>query len=176
MSKAVFLDRDGTLIVDQGYLCDPDRITLIEGVIPALTRIQQAGFLLGIVTNQSTIGRRLRTSMHVEEVNARVQAMFSRHGVDIGAVCYCPHVPEDACSCRKPKPGLLLAAADLLGVDIRQSAMIGDNYSDIEAGEAARCPVNVLLAPTPHPGILVASDIGQAADLVLEKLSGRSIS
>jgi len=174
LSKAVFLDRDGTLILDQGYLCDPDRITLIEGVIPALTRIQQAGFLLGVVTNQSAIGRGLRTAMQVEEMNARLRAMFARHGIEIGAACYCPHVPEDGCSCRKPKPGLLLAAAEILGVDIRQSAMIGDNRSDIEAGEAAGCPVNVLLSPIPCHGILVAKDMGEAADLVIEKLSRRS--
>jgi D-glycero-D-manno-heptose 1,7-bisphosphate phosphatase len=143
--RAVFADRDGTLIEDPGYLADPDGVVLLPGAAHALARLRDHGFVLVVVSNQSGIARGLITEEQAAAVHARFVAELAGRGVQLDAVRYCPHGPNDGCVCRKPLPGLLLEAAEELGVDPARSFMVGDTPSDIEAGKRAGC-MTILLA------------------------------
>ena len=136
MNRAVFLDRDGTLIVDAVYPKDPERVKLVPHVIEALLELQRR-FLLVIVSNQSGIGRGLITPEEARAVHERVMQVFDREGVRFADAYYCPHAPGEGCACRKPAPGMLLDAAAALGVELARSVMIGDRASDVAAGRAA---------------------------------------
>ena len=131
--RALFLDRDGTLIVDVGYPRDPALVQLLPGAAEALRRRTEP---LVIVSNQSGIGRGLITPAEAAAVHARVLEMFAAEGVAFAASYFCPHVPDDHCICRKPKPGLLEQAARELDLDLAASTIIGDKPSDVEAGAA----------------------------------------
>ncbi len=143
MNKAVFLDRDGTIIEHVHYLKDPSKVTIVQGGIEALRALQSDGFLLVVVSNQSLVGRGFGTVEEVEAVNARTLELFSEAGVTIDCVKYCPHHPDDACACRKPKPGMLLEASNELHIDLGRSVMIGDNMLDAEAGMNAGCGLSI---------------------------------
>ena len=143
---AVFLDRDGTLIDDVGYPRDPARVRLVEGAAEALAQLREAGFRLVVVSNQSGIGRGLISEDEARSVHERFVAELERRGARLDGVRYCPHAPEAACDCRKPAPGMLLAAADELGLDLDASFMVGDKSSDVEAGHRAGART-ILLAP-----------------------------
>jgi D-glycero-D-manno-heptose 1,7-bisphosphate phosphatase len=134
--RALFLDRDGTLIVDVGTPSDPASVELIAGAADALRALQR-DWLLVVVSNQSGIGRGIVAPEQATAVHDRFVAAFGELGVAFAAFYYCPHAPEANCACRKPSPGLLLDAAEQLGVDLGASAMIGDKASDVEAGRAA---------------------------------------
>lgn len=134
--RALFLDRDGTLIADVGYPRDPDRVVLLPGAAAAL-RTVPADVALVIITNQSGIGRGLITPAEADAVEARVAALFAREGVTFAGAYRCPHGPDDGCPCRKPRPGLLLQAAADLHLDLARSLMVGDKPSDVAAGHAA---------------------------------------
>ena len=136
--RALFLDRDGTLIVDTGYPRDPALVEPLPGAIDAL-RALQASWALVIISNQSGIGRGLIAQSEADAVHARVVEVFAAGGVTFAGAYYCPHAPDAACRCRKPAPGLILDAARELGLDIGASAMIGDKPSDLAAGRAAGC-------------------------------------
>lgn len=137
--RAVFLDRDGTVIHDVGYPRDPEQVSLISGAAVALARLQQAGFALIIISNQSGIGRGWIRPEDAKRVHSRVVAVLSESGVRLDGAYYCPHAPDGGCSCRKPAPGLILTAADELGIDTTVSFIVGDKPSDIEAGTRAGC-------------------------------------
>lgn len=136
---ALFLDRDGTLIVDTGYPRDPDLVILLPGVVPALRAARAGGWALVIVSNQSGVARGLITEDEAARVQARVEELFAAEGVTFDDVRFCFHGPADACDCRKPEPGMILAAARDLGLDLGSSVMIGDKASDVQAGRAAGC-------------------------------------
>ncbi|MEK7793013.1 MAG: HAD family hydrolase [Candidatus Hydrogenedentota bacterium] len=166
MNRAVFFDRDGTLIVDKGYLADPDGVELLPGAAEAVEFFVKARYVPIIVTNQSGIGRGYYAAAKVEAVNARTIELFAARGVSISHVYYCPHAPDDGCECRKPAPGMLLRAAAELGLDIERSIMIGDKPSDIEAGRAAGCGINVLLGDAPaRAGVHTAPSVLHAAEI-----------
>jgi histidinol-phosphate phosphatase family protein len=132
----VFLDRDGTLIVEKEYLSDPDQVCIEHGVAEALKTLQDAGHPLIVVSNQSGIGRGLFMAADVRRVNARVAELLRTEGVEVLAWYYCPHAPETACDCRKPLPGMPLAAAAEWGVRLQGSYVIGDKRSDLELADA----------------------------------------
>ena len=136
--RALFLDRDGTLIVDTGYPRDPALVEPLPGAIDAL-RALQASWTLVIISNQSGIGRGLIAQHEADAVHARVVELFAAGGVTFAGSYFCPHVPDAGCRCRKPAPGLILDAAHDLGLDLAASVMIGDRASDLEAGRAAGC-------------------------------------
>jgi histidinol-phosphate phosphatase family protein len=136
---ALFLDRDGTLIEDVGYPRDPRRVRLLPGAADALARLAAAGFALVMVSNQSGVGRGLLSRAEAEAVHAEVLRRFAAAGVAFDGAYYCYHAPDDGCDCRKPAPGLLLRAAAVLGLDLRQSFMVGDKPIDVAAGAAAGC-------------------------------------
>jgi len=139
MPKAVFLDRDGTLIVDRGYLAEPDGVELLPDVGESLVRLVEAGFVLVLVTNQSGIGRGYFPPEAVDAQHERLAELLRAHEVSFAAVAVCPHAPWDECECRKPKPGLLKATAEELGIDLRRSFMVGDKPSDVQAGREVGC-------------------------------------
>ncbi len=138
MTRALFLDRDGTLIVDVGYPRDPALVEPLPGAIEALRELQQT-FALVIISNQSGIGRGMITEAEAAAVHDRVVAVFAAGGVTFAGAYYCPHAPDAGCRCRKPAPGLLHDAARELGLDLARSIMIGDKPSDLDAGRAAGC-------------------------------------
>ncbi|MGE0867984.1 MAG: D-glycero-alpha-D-manno-heptose-1,7-bisphosphate 7-phosphatase [Kofleriaceae bacterium] len=146
MKRALFLDRDGTLIVDVGYPRDPERVALIPGVTEALRMLQQR-FALIIVSNQSGVTRGKLTRAEADAVHARVIGLFGTEGISFAGSYYCWHGPDEGCPCRKPRPGMLLDAARTLGVDLACSVMVGDKLSDVEAGRAAGCQTQILFDP-----------------------------
>ncbi len=131
---AVLFDRDDTLIVDVPYNGDPRRVRLMPGAREALRLLRARRIPVGVVSNQSGIGRGLLTEAAVLEVNARVDALL---GTPLDVWLHCPHLPEDGCGCRKPAPGLILEAAWRLGVEPGRCAVIGDIGTDMDAARAA---------------------------------------
>jgi len=138
----LFLDRDGTLIEDPGYVSNPADVRLIPGVARALNKFHAIGFALVVVTNQSGIGRGLYGWRDYDAVAKRVSALFSGEGVEFDAVLACGHSPETdpACGWRKPAPGMIEEAAGLLDLDLSRSLLVGDKLSDLQAAEAAGLP------------------------------------
>jgi len=146
MPKALFLDRDGTLILDKHYLADPAGVELIPGVAEALRRARALGYRLFIHTNQSGIARGYFSAADLDAMHRYLAGKLARWGVGLAGVYYCPHHPEGSvpalaveCECRKPRPGMLLRAAAELGLDLRRSWFVGDILDDVEAGNRAGC-------------------------------------
>ncbi len=144
--KAVFLDRDGTLIIDADYLSRIEQIQLIPEMLSVCKTLQLAGFKLFIVSNQSGVARGMFDEATVLAVNAHLLKMLAGQGVVIEKCFYCPHHPSGKnpvytkeCTCRKPGPGMLLQAAEEFSIDLSQSIMIGDKECDVQAGQAAGC-------------------------------------
>ncbi len=138
MRRALLCDRDGTLIVDVGYPRDPDRVELLPGVAEALRELGRR-YALVIVSNQSGIGRGLIKPEEAAAVHARVVERFAAEGVSFAGAYMCPHAPDEDCACRKPAPGMLLQAAEELGLSLEHSVMIGDKQADVQAGWRAGC-------------------------------------
>jgi histidinol-phosphate phosphatase family protein len=134
---AAFLDRDGTLVVERGYLADPEELELLPGVPQSLQNLRAAGFALIVISNQSGVGRGLFPLSRVYEAMARLRELLRGHGVELDAIYFCPHRPGDGCPCRKPLPGLLMRAAEDQNLDLPRSFMIGDKLIDAETGRAA---------------------------------------
>ncbi|MEU4211746.1 HAD family hydrolase [Streptomyces sp. NPDC026206] len=130
---AVLFDRDGTLVEDVPYNGDPRRVVPVAGARSALALLRRRGVRTGVVTNQSGVARGLITAAQMRRVNERVERLLGPF--DVWAVC--PHGPDDGCRCRKPAPGLILAAARELGLSPGECAVVGDIGSDMEAAEAA---------------------------------------
>lgn len=132
--RALFVDRDGTLNPDPGYLKDPARLELFRGVADAVRLVHDHGELVVCVTNQSGVERGFYTREDVERVHARLNELLARGGTRIDAFYFCPHHPERGCACRKPGTQLFERARDELGIDLARSALVGDRWLDIEAG------------------------------------------
>jgi D-glycero-D-manno-heptose 1,7-bisphosphate phosphatase len=139
---ALFVDRDGTVIEDPGYIADPDKVSLIAGAAGALRAFRDAGYALILVTNQSGIGRGLYCWSDYEAVAARFRELLAAEGIVFDAELACGHSPEEGATCgwRKPAPGMIREAADHLQLDLARSVMAGDKLSDLEAGAAAGVP------------------------------------
>ena len=136
---ALFLDRDGTILDDPGYLSDPDKVKLFPETAAALRRFAEAGYALVLVTNQSGVGRGLFGWEDYDRVAARVRGELAEEGVTIDAECACGHTPEEGASCgwRKPAPGMIVEAARRLDLDLPASLLVGDMPSDLRAADAA---------------------------------------
>ena len=148
--RAAFLDRDGVINVDHAYVHEIENFDWVPGVLEAARRLHDAGFELVVVTNQSGIGRGYYTEADFEKLTAWMKARFAEAGAPLAGVYFCPHHPDRGypgerpelkidCACRKPKPGMLLAAARDLNIDLAQSWMVGDGENDIRAGRSAGC-------------------------------------
>jgi D-glycero-D-manno-heptose 1,7-bisphosphate phosphatase len=140
-NHAVFLDRDGTLNEDPGYISDPEKVVLFPETGSALAILKKYGFLLIVISNQSGIARGMMTSEDVDSVNQKINSLLSKHKVKIDAFYYCPAHPdyssEEECECRKPSTKLVLEAAKEFNVDVEKSYFIGDSVSDIQCGKNA---------------------------------------
>lgn len=135
MNKAIFLDRDGTLIPE--FIRHPECMDILPDVLPALTRFRDAGYKVIVVSNQADFTRHPQITDLIKRVNERFRWEFRREGFEFDGIYYCHHAPEMECSCRKPAPGLLLKAAKHHDVALSQSWMIGDRDTDVLAGHAA---------------------------------------
>ena len=134
MNRAVFLDRDGTIIEEKNYLCRVEDVVIFPGVGAALARLQRAGFKLFIVSNQSGVGRGYFTLADVEKVNAHLARELGREGVQFQKIYIAPEAPDAPSRGRKPSPQFLFDARDEFGVDLAESYMIGDKLIDLECG------------------------------------------
>ncbi len=146
MSKAVFIDRDNTIIDDPGYISDPDSEKLLPGVELAIKSLAQAGFKNMVCTNQSGIARGMLTEEDLDAIHAELRRQLADKGAHLDAIYYCPFHPQGTIEqyaresdLRKPKPGMLLQAAEQHGLDLPQCWMVGDSARDIEAGQRAGC-------------------------------------
>lgn len=167
MRRAVFLDRDGTLIPDAGYLDTVQGVRLLPGVGDALRRLTEAGFVLVLITNQSGVARGYFTLALVHEQNARLAELLHPYGVSFAAVEVCPHHPSDGCDCRKPKAGMLTRAATRLGIGLEASFVVGDKPSDVGAARAAGCGA-VALGAGVRDADFNARDLTGAAQWILD--------
>ncbi len=145
MKKTVFFDRDGTLIVNQHYLNDPELIVYLPHCMEALTLLRDNGFQFVMVTNQSGIAKGIVQVENMHEIHRRMIAKFREHGIEFAGIYFSPHASDSNHEMRKPNAGMLLQAGRELGVDFSKSWMVGDNMSDVEAGHRAGCRA-VLLA------------------------------
>ena len=166
--KALFLDRDGTINVDPDFLLTAEQIELIPGSAEAMARARRAGYKLVCVTNQSAVARGLLTEETLAAIHQALQERLAACGAALDAIYYCPHLEgaliaayDRTCDCRKPKPGLVLRAADELGVEPSRSWTIGDRRRDIEAGRAAGTRT-AFVATGPEPDRPVEADVTAA--------------
>ena len=183
LDRAVFLDKDGTLIVDVPYNVDPALIELAPGAVAGLTQLHTSGYRLVVITNQSGVARGRFAVEALRPVEDRLRAMLAEFGVPLAGFAFCPHHPEGSvpaysvtCDCRKPAPGLLIRAAAELGIDLARSWFVGDILNDVEAGRRAGCRTVLLdvghetewlLGPDRTPDRL-AADLLEAATLILQ--------
>jgi histidinol-phosphate phosphatase family protein len=173
LPAGVLFDRDGTLVVDVPYNADPDRVTPMPDARDALERLRELAIPIGVVTNQSGVGRGMFDLDDVDAVNRRVAEQVG--GVDL--VLVCPHAPEDGCACRKPEPGLVIEAARRWGADPAELVLIGDIGADVGAARAAGA--RGILVPTAQtlPAEIsgaeeVAATLDDAVSLVLAGRGG----
>jgi D-glycero-D-manno-heptose 1,7-bisphosphate phosphatase len=152
LRRAAFLDRDGVINVDRGYVHTRGDFEFIEGVFDAAAKLSNKGYALFVITNQSGIGRGWYTEEQFLQLDNWMREQFAQSGTAIEATYYCPHHPTDAvgrfrrqCDCRKPAPGMLLRAAREHGLDLSQSVMLGDTFADLQAAKAAGVSTRVLL-------------------------------
>jgi len=133
LKRGVFLDRDGTIIQERGYLSDPAAIELIPGAARAIRLINRLGLPAVVVSNQSGVGRGYFPASTVEEIDRRLRLLLEQEGAFLDGIYFCPHLPDAGCPCRKPEPGMLQRAAEELRIDLPSSYMAGDKAADIEA-------------------------------------------
>lgn len=168
--KAIFLDRDGTINKYVGFLRKEEEFELLPGVADAIKKINKSGYLAVVVTNQPVIARGEVTYSQLENIHNKMETLLGKEGAYLDAIYFCPHHPHSGyegevkelkidCDCRKPKPGMLLKAAEELNIDLSQSYMVGDGENDIKAGKAAGCKTVLLNTECEYYGqdICVAS-------------------
>src|SRR5579885_261624 len=185
MQRALFLDRDGTLVEPYHYPTLPEHLRLYPGLAPRLYHAQCLGFALVLVTNQSGIARGYLTEDDLQVMHASLAANLACFGVHLSGIYYCPHMADGsvpqyarACDCRKPAPGMLLRAAADLCLDLRTSWLIGDILDDVEAGNRAGCrTILVDLGTEPLPQSIqrsptfVARDTSHALHIIQSTIS-----
>lgn len=182
MNRAVFLDRDGTIIVEKNYLSRPEDVVILPGAPAALRRLGDAGFKLFIVSNQSGIGRGYFTLADVERVNEHLCRELARDGVRFEKIYIAPEKPGEPGHGRKPSPQFLFDARDEFGVELAHSYMIGDKLADLECGWNAGVKKSILVrtgygaelerdSPEKFSRAIIVDDLNQAADWILGSLN-----
>jgi D-glycero-D-manno-heptose 1,7-bisphosphate phosphatase len=184
---AIFLDRDGVIIEETGYLSDPAQVVLIPGAAEAIARLNQAGIPVVVVTNQAGVARGYYTESRIHEIHARLDELLRRHGAHIDRYYYCLHHPTEGigpyrcdCECRKPRPGMLHRATRDLGLDLSRSCMVGDKLCDLEAGANAGCQTILVRTGYGHTLhsldltslriVYIADDLSEAVEFCLPLL------
>lgn len=183
LRPAVFIDRDGTIAEEVGYLNHVSRFRMFPFVPAALRRLNQAGCTLVLVTNQSGIARGYFPESLVREVHQRMMQQLSESGARVDAIYYCPHTSSENCNCRKPKTGMLDRAVREHALDLRRSFVVGDRYADVELAHNAHAR-GILVrtgygegelawnaAKWRRPPDFVAGDLAEAADWILRQLA-----
>lgn len=172
--KALFLDRDGVINVDHGYVSDPKNFEFISDVFDVVKTFADDGFLIVVITNQSGIGRGYYDEAQFQQLTHWMNQEFTKHGVNIAAVKFCPHHPEKAqpeylrsCNCRKPQPGMILEAIRELNIDPAQSIFVGDKESDMKAARSANVQFRYLV----ESGQTFSDQQAKAADAVFNNLT-----
>ncbi len=150
--KAIFLDRDGTIIEEANYLADPDGVRLLDGAAKGIQMLKEAGYFIVVTTNQSGVARGYFSEETLQQVNERMREHLREEGTDIDALYYCPHYLDGeveayrmACECRKPLPGMVHQARQDHDLDLYQSWVIGDKAADIQFGRAVDCRTVLVL-------------------------------
>lgn len=138
-NRAVFIDRDGTINVNFGYINNPDDFKMYPGVKDGIKLLKDNGFKIIIITNQSGIARGYFSEETLEKIHEKMKSELSKEGAMIDAIYFCPHHPDEKCNCRKPKPGMLEKAIKDFNIDIEKSFIIGDRMLDVEAGHKIGC-------------------------------------
>ena len=138
-NRAVFIDRDNTLCRDVPYCSRPEDIELLPTAAKGIRLLNEHGFKVVVITNQSGIARGYFTEETLSRIHQKMQNDLAEQGAFVDAIYYCPHHPDDNCECRKPKPTMILQAARDLNIDLRQSYSIGDSDMDVDAGKRAGC-------------------------------------
>lgn len=173
--KAVFLDRDGTINVYKGFIRDIEEIELIEGAAEAIAKLNESGYLVIVVTNQPVIARGECTFEEVERMHEKIETLLGEKGAFVDDIFYCPHHTDKGfegerpelkfdCDCRKPKPGLLLQAAEKYNIDLGNSYMVGDGMNDVEAGKRAGC-TSILLGEGEN--VICRKNLPEAVEAIL---------
>jgi len=179
-TPAVFLDRDGTLIRDVGYLHRREQVEILPRVPQAMRLLRRRGFLLVVVTNQSAVARGRLTEEELDRIHDDLKARLAQEGARLDGIYYCPHHPTEgsgqykvACDCRKPNPGLVRRAAADLGLDLSFSYMVGDQQIDMELADRVGAK-GILIAGRPNVGEesadhrhAVVADLWQAAQWIV---------
>lgn len=171
---AIFLDRDGTVNVDHGYVHEIDHFQFIDGVIDALRELKKMGYALVMVTNQSGIARGIFTEDTFMQLTEWMDWSLADRDIDLDGIYFCPHHPDavvaeyrQQCDCRKPQPGMLLAAQKELNIDMAASYIVGDKIDDLQAGAAAGVGTKVLV----RTGKPVTAEAEKTADWVIDSLA-----
>jgi D-glycero-D-manno-heptose 1,7-bisphosphate phosphatase len=167
--KALFLDRDGVINVDHGYVCTPERTEFIDGIFELCRAAKQARHLLVVITNQAGIGRGYYSEQQFLDYMNWMRTVFQQHGAPLDAVYHCPHHPTDGvgdyrreCDCRKPAPGMILHAQWELGLDLARSTLVGDKTSDMAAGRVAGVGSCILIKTVPGLALSTSQTIAPA--------------
>lgn len=179
---AILLDRDGTINVERtDYVKSIDELILLAGALSALASLSVFGAPIVLITNQSAIGRGIVSHEQIAEIHAHLCSLVRTAGGHIDAIYVCPHRPDEACSCRKPKPGLLQSAASEMGFDLRRSIFVGDSITDYQAARAAGCtPVLVRTGRqasklahlvTTEPGVVLLDDLTAVVEWMNRRLA-----
>ncbi len=175
--KYICLDRDGTINVEVCYLSNPDDVEIYPEVIPALRKLEAAGYGVFVVTNQSGIGRGYYETADMQAVNQRIADLLAEEGIEVAQFYFCPHTNADDCSCRKPKTELLERAAAELGFGLKDIIVVGDKLIDVEFGQNAGGRgvlvrtghgSEVVLAETETVPDYVCANLLEAVDWILE--------
>ncbi len=186
MHRAVFVDRDGVICRNRrDHVKSWDEFVFLPGALDALARLSQSDLRIVIITNQAAINRRLVPAEVVEDINARMVRAIGAAGGRVDRVVYCPHRPDEQCSCRKPQPGLLLRAAEELDLDLSSSYLVGDAESDVQAGQAVGCRCYLVLTGRGRRQLLqiwlhgrwgfsIAPNLGAAVNAVLHRENGKA--
>lgn len=192
---AVFLDRDGTLIDEFGYLADPAGVVLFPGIAAALKRLGERDLPRILITNQSGVARELFSEKELAAVHAELQRQLAEGGASLDGIYYCPHHPDlgppayrKRCECRKPAPGMYLQAAREMKLDLGRSVALGDTERDLEAAQRAGIPARMLVLTgkgqatydgwqaqgTAHPATHIFADLGAALETIEQLTQGQA--
>jgi D-glycero-D-manno-heptose 1,7-bisphosphate phosphatase len=179
--RFVLLDRDGTIIIERHYLSDPRQIEFLPGAVTGLRLMLGMGLGLVVITNQAAVGRGFFDEAHLDLIHRRLCELLEAEGIHLERIYFCPHTPEDDCSCRKPKPGLVERAAKELDFDLHASFVIGDKPADIELGRQVRATTFLVRTgygaefaddPAVNPDY-VADDLSAAAQMIQRLVDAR---
>ena len=187
MHRAVFIDRDGVICRNRDdYVKSWPEFVFLRGALKSLARLARLRLPIIVITNQSVINRHMVPAQVVEDIHARMVQAIAAAGGRIDRVMYCPHRPDEHCTCRKPEPGLLLRAADELDLDLQRSYLIGDAETDMQAGRAVGCQRYLVLTGRGRrqlircwrhgeAGFTVVPNLGAAVNAIVRREGGRSM-